>query len=144
MLVNELMSSDPICCSPDTQLLTVARLMAENGCGAIPVCQDGHVVGIVTDRDIVTRGFRQGVNPQTLPVSEVMTRNLVTVHDDDKVEKAVQLMESRQVRRLPVTQDGLLVGMISITDLAEQLSEHTAGELLREVSEMPRRARLAH
>lgn len=141
MLVSEVMSPDPICCSSDTPVEDVARLMSENECGAIPVCRDGRIVGIVTDRDIVTRAFARGADPRTLPVSEVMTRNLVTVHDDDRVETAVQLMESRHVRRLPVIREDLLVGLISITDLADRLSERTAGELLREVSEPPRRSR---
>lgn len=144
MLVSELMSLDPIYCSPRTPLADVARLMAENECGAIPVCEGRHVVGIVTDRDLVVRGVSRGADVNTMPVSEVMTRNLVIVQYDDKVERAVQLMESRHVRRLPVVQEESLVGMISITDLADRLSERTAGELLREVSEAPRRWRMTH
>jgi CBS domain-containing protein len=141
MLICELMTPNPICCSPETPLRRVAQLMKENDFGALPVCREGHVVGVVTDRDLVTRGFVAQGDPSLLPVSEVMTRNLVLVNDDDRVERAVELMESRKVRRLPVTRDGLLVGMISITDLADHLPERKAGELLREVSEMPRRAR---
>jgi CBS domain-containing protein len=145
MLVRELMSPDPIFCTPDTELARVAKLMTENDCGAIPVCTGSHVVGIVTDRDIVTRAFCQSGNPSTLAVSEVMTRNLVVVQADDRVERAVELMEDRHVRRLPVLEEELgLVGMISITDLADHLAERQAGELLREVSEMPRKARLSH
>ena len=142
MLICELMTPNPICCSPETPLRRVAQLMKETLFGALPVCREGHVVGVVTDRDLVTRGFVAQGDPSLLPVSEVMTRNLVLVNDDDRIERAVELMESRKVRRLPVTREGLLVGMISITDLADHLPERKAGELLREVSETPRRVRV--
>ena len=141
MLVKELMSTDPIFCTPDTPLDDVARLMTENDCGAIPVCLDRHVVGIVTDRDIVTRGLARGGDPHSVPVSEVMTHNLRVVREDDPIERALQIMESGHVRRLPVVQGPALVGLLSMTDLAEHLPERMAGELLREVSELPRRMR---
>lgn len=142
MLVKELMSPDPIFCTPQTTLHDVALLMKKNECGAIPVCEGQHVVGIVTDRDIVTRGLARDEDPQRLTASEVMTRNLMIVHDDDPIERALTIMESEQVRRLPVVQGPVLVGVLSMTDLAEHLSERKAGELLREVSEKPRRARM--
>lgn len=104
MLVKELMTPDPISCTPETPLQKVAQLMLENNCGAIPVCEGRHCVGMVTDRDIVTRGFLRQIDPRIVPVSDVMTRNLQVVHDDESVERALQIMESEQVRRLPVTQ----------------------------------------
>ena len=143
MLVKELMSPDPIFCTPQTTLHDVALLMKQNECGAIPVCEGQHVVGIVTDRDIVTRAVARDDDPQKLTASDVMTRNLMVVHDDDPLERALTIMESEQVRRLPVVQGPVLVGVLSMTDLAEHLSERKAGELLREVSEKPRRARMA-
>lgn len=144
MMIKELMTTDPVSCDPKTNLRRLAQLMVENNCGAIPVCENRRIVGIVTDRDVVTRGFIKGVDPTSLPVSDVMTRNLVTVHEDDRVERALQLMEAEQVRRLPVVSpEGALLGMLSITDLADHLPERKAGELLREVSLTPRRARMA-
>ena len=144
MLVKELMTPDPVFCTPQTPLRRVAQLMVENDCGVIPVCnEDRHIVGIVTDRDIVTRAFTKTVDPATIPVSDVMTHNLIVCQDDDHIERAMQLMESEQVRRLPVIDEGRLLGMISITDLADHLPERKAGELLREVSQSPRRARMA-
>lgn len=140
MLVKELMTPDPISCTPETPLQKVAQLMLENNCGAIPVCEGRHCVGMVTDRDIVTRGFLRQIDPRIVPVSDVMTRNLQVVHDDESVERALQIMESEQVRRLPVTQGPVLVGMITMTDMADHLPERKAGELLREVSARPRRA----
>lgn len=145
MRVKELMSPDPIYCSPSSALREVARLMWKNDCGAIPVCDQEKVVGIVTDRDLVTRAMTHDGDPELRPVGEVMTRNLIVVNEDDRIEHALQLMESEQVRRLPVMDDDdHLVGMISITDLAEHLPDRVAGELLREVSEPPRRMRSAH
>lgn len=143
MLIRELMTPDPVSCGPETPLRRVAQLMVENDCGVIPVCSEGKVVGIVTDRDIVTRGFTKTLDPTTLPVADVMTRDLIVVEADDRIERAVQLMEGEQVHRLPVIDDDQLVGLISVTDLAEHLPERKAGELLREVSQTPRRARMA-
>jgi CBS domain-containing protein len=143
MLIRELMTPDPVFCEPGTQLRRVAQLMVENDCGVIPVCDEGRVVGIVTDRDIVTRAFTKTLDPTTLPVSDVMTHELVLAHADDRIERAIQLMEGEQVHRLPVVDDDVLVGMISVTDLADHLPERKAGELLREVSQSPRRARMA-
>lgn len=145
MLIRELMALDPICCSPETDVARVAKLMTDNECGAIAICDGTRVVGIVTDRDIVTRGVATGADPKTLPVADVMTRNLILVHDDDRVERAVHLMESRHIRRLPVIdEEEQIVGMISMTDMAEHLAERQAGELLREVSALPRRIRHSH
>jgi len=143
MLIRELMTPEPVSCAPETPLRGIAQLMVENDCGVLPVCSEGKVVGVVTDRDIVTRGFTRTLDPTTMPVSDVMTRDLIVVHADDTIERAVQLMEGEQVHRLPVIENDRLVGMISVTDLADHLSERKAGELLREVSQSPRRARMA-
>lgn len=145
MLIRELMALDPIICSPDTNLTQIARLMTDNDCGAIAICSGERVVGIVTDRDLVTRAVAQGADMETTQASNVMTRNLIVVHDEDRVERAVHLMESRHVRRLPVIdEEEHLVGMVSLTDMAGHLSEGLAGELLREVSAVPRRVRMSH
>jgi CBS domain-containing protein len=137
------MSPDPVVCAPDTPLREVAQMMARNDCGAVPVCVNGHVVGIVTDRDIVTRGFSREGNPAQTPASAVMTHNLYTIGADERLEHAIQIMESEQVRRLPVVDEDELVGMLSMTDLADHLPERMAGELLREISDRPRKPRMA-
>lgn len=143
MLVRELMSPDPVYCSPETPVKQVAEMMAKNNCGAIPVCDHGRIVGIITDRDVVTRGVAISDDPALLPASAIMTHNLYTIEADDRVEHAIQIMEDEQVRRLPVFDGTELIGMISITDLADHLPDRLAGELLREVSERPRRPRMA-
>lgn len=134
MLVRDIMCPDPVCCIPSTSLLNVVKLMTENDCGAIPVLDKGELVGIVTDRDIACRGFLKGVNPISLPVSDVMTRSVVSIEDDDTVEHAVQIMESEQVRRLPVRRGGEIVGIVSQADLVGKLPPAKAGELVREIS----------
>lgn len=139
MLVREVMSPDPVFCTPDTPLRTVASLMAKNDLGVLPVCERGQVVGIITDRDVVTRGLAVAADPASLPAAAIMTHNLYMIEADDRVERAIQIMESEQVRRLPVVEDSRLVGVLSITDLADRLPERMAGELLREVSDRPRR-----
>jgi CBS domain-containing protein len=143
MLVRELMSPDPVHCTPDTPLKKVPELMAKNDCGAVPVCDRGRIVGMITDRDLVTRGLAMSSDPELLPASAIMTHNLFTVAADDRIEHAITIMESEQVRRLPVFDEEQLVGIISMTDLAEHLPERMAGELLREVSDRPRKPRSA-
>lgn len=147
MSVRDIMTAKPVCCSPETKLEEVARLMLEHDCGEIPVCDAGKLIGVVTDRDITLRTLAKGRDPLGVPVRQVMTSKVFTVRVRDSIEKAVSMMERRQVRRLPVVDSrGKLVGIISQADIAETLSEQKSGELLFEIShpagKKPRRVRV--
>lgn len=139
MEVERIMTSDPACCTPDTPLQEVARLMVENDCGQIPVVDDQNnmrTVGVITDRDIVCRALARGDNPLTLTAEHVMTRPVLTVRPGTKVEECCRLMEERQVRRTPVEDDqGRCCGIVSLADIAQNLSEKTTGEVVRTVSQ---------
>ncbi|HEX5032181.1 MAG TPA: CBS domain-containing protein [Candidatus Eisenbacteria bacterium] len=139
MEVERIMTSDPACCTPDTPLQEVARLMVENDCGQIPVVDDQNsmrTVGVITDRDIVCRALARGDNPLTLTAEHVMTRPVLTVRPSTKVEECCRLMEERQVRRAPVEDErGRCCGIVSIADIAQNLSEETTGEVMRTVSQ---------
>ena len=119
MLVKELMSNAPVILEPEESAAVAARLMRERNIGVLPVCDaGGSLVGMLTDRDIVTRCVAAGSNAAETPVRDIMSNGAVTAETDEPLEKALERMQREQVRRLPVTQDGRLVGMLSIADIA--------------------------
>ncbi len=139
MLVKEIMTKAPACCTPDTKVSEIARLMQTHDCGAIPVCDGAKIVGIITDRDIVCRAFGRDEHPGAIAVSEIMTKTVATVNDNESIQRAVSVMAEYRVRRVPVVSDGLLVGMLSQADLAEHLPLAEIGAVVRKVSTSARR-----
>jgi CBS domain-containing protein len=138
MKVSEMMTADPAVCTMDTPLQEVARMMVQCDCGEIPVVERHDlkkVVGVVTDRDIVTRAVAAGKNPGTLTAADVMTSPAVTIGGDDDVDEVIRVMETQQIRRVPVVnQNGEICGIVSVADIARQESRKETGELVREVS----------
>lgn len=122
MNLAELFRSDVVTVSPDDPIAKAAGEMDENNVGAVVVIRDRKVVGILTDRDIALALAVNGGTPQT-PVSEVMTRDVVTIWEDQGVFNATQYMQGHQVRRLPViNRDNELVGMVTLDDLVALLA----------------------
>jgi CBS domain-containing protein len=121
MLVHEAMAHTVACARPDDDIGGVAELMRREGTGFIPVVDGDHLVGVVTDRDIVIRGIGEGRgDPRDLPAADVMTRELTTVQPDAPIEEAARLMVDAEVRRLPVTDhEGHLVGVLSHGNLVQ-------------------------
>ncbi len=113
------MTSDVFTVSSTQSIQDAAKIMSDNNIGAIPVVdQSGNMVGIVTDRDITLRSTAQGEAADT-PVAEVMTaQKIVQGTPDMDVHEAVQLMSQQQIRRLPVTENGHVIGMVALGDLA--------------------------
>jgi CBS domain-containing protein len=113
----------------------VAVLMRDGDMGSIPVVENGKLVGIVTDRDIVVRVIAAERDP-SISVSEVMTANVFSVREDDFVFEAIRLMGDRQVRRIPIVDaDGNLTGIIAMADVAlETEDEREIAETLEEIS----------
>ena len=138
MEVNEIMTENPICCLPDAGLEEVARLMAENDCGAIPVVADEEgwkPIGIVTDRDITCRAVAEGKNPLEMTAEEVMTGAPVCIRQDADLEECIREMETHRLRRILVTDDtGGCVGIISLADLALHAGGPETAEVVGEVS----------
>ena len=135
-LARDVMTPDPACCSPNTPLDQVAKMMVQNNCGEIPVVDSGnHPVGVVTDRDIVCRVVAEGRNPSTQMAENVMTKPVVTVSADAKLEDVIATMEVHQIRRVPVVDDGgCCAGIIAQADIASVGPPNRAAELVREVS----------
>ena len=135
-LARDVMTANPACCTPDTTLDQVAKMMVQNDCGEIPIIDlNDRPVGVVTDRDIVCRVVADGKNPMAHTAESCMSQPVVTVSADDPVERVVSTMEKHQIRRVPVVDErGCCAGIIAQADLAwaEPLPE--VGELVREVS----------
>ncbi|OXM15832.1 CBS domain-containing protein [Paenibacillus herberti] len=123
----------------------LAVLMKEHGIGFVPIVEGDKLIGVVTDRDLVLRGYG-AKHPGSTAVREVMTADPITVSPDVDAEEAAELMASRQIRRLAVVDgDGKLAGVLSIGDLAVNgRYRQEAGEALGEISESPNGSALYH
>src|SRR5262245_56620810 len=136
MKVKDLMTVDPVTLTPDATLGEAATLMKHEDCGSIPIVEDGRLVGIVTDRDIVVREVAAGKDPRTTRVSTVMSADPVTIRSDDDAKDAERLIAERQIRRLPVSDDGRLSGILVIGQLARRERDgEKVGESLKDISE---------
>lgn len=139
MQVKDVMTTSPICCEPSDGVERVAELMREHDCGAIPVCAGNELVGMITDRDIACRAIAGG--KAAGPVRDVMTAPVHTVRQDDDVQVAIDTMEAKQVRRLPVVdEEGLVVGIIAPSDLAPLFASTNVADFLLAVSYWSRKA----
>lgn len=138
MEIREIMTENPVCCVAETNLEEVARMMAENDCGAIPVVEDQEKwkpMGIVTDRDIVVRAVAEGKNPLDMTAEEVMSQGPISVSQDAGVEQCEREMETHQVRRiLVVDKSGSCVGIVSLGDIALHRGGQETVEVVGEVS----------
>ena len=137
MQVRELMNQSVVSITPGESASLAARLLARHQLGALPVCgEDGGLRGIVIDRDIVTRCVAAETDPHKVPVREIMSRNCAVISPEEDAAEAARLMGAGQVRRLPVLEDGKVVGMVSLGDLAKcRACDMEAAEALSEISE---------
>lgn len=124
MKIREVMTSPAIRIQKDETVEVAARTLAHYNIGALPVCgQDGRICGLVTDRDLVTRCVAAGRNPVNTKVEQVMSGNVIGVQADLDAGEAARLMGQKQVRRLPVLENGKLQGMVSLGDLTKGESD---------------------
>ncbi|WP_453997174.1 CBS domain-containing protein [Bacillus nitroreducens] len=133
--VRDIMSTDIEYCTPLDNVYEVAVKMKELNVGAIPILEDNKLIGMITDRDLVVRGYAEkkaGSNQ----VTNVMSEDLITCSPDTSLQEASELMAKHQIRRLPVVENGQLVGIVSLGDLATNtMSDEHAGEALSDISE---------
>jgi len=138
MNVQDVMTRDPACCTPDTDLRQVATLMVQQNCGAIPIVDsfDGkRLVGIVTDRDIVCRTIALGKDPMDLTARDCMTSSVATVTPNDSLETCCNTMEAKDVRRVPVVDgNGCCCGIVSQADVARAAEASQTAEVVRDIS----------
>jgi CBS domain-containing protein len=133
------MTRDPACCLPESRLDAVARMMVHRDCGAIPVIGDlttRHPIGVVTDRDIVTRTLAGGRDPMAMIAADCMSSPVATIPEDASIRDCVHLLETSRIRRAVVVDSfGRVIGMISQGDIATHASKWRTGDLVREVSQ---------
>lgn len=137
MQVRDLMSQSVVSITPGESTALAARLLARHDLGSLPVCgDDGRLRGIVTDRDIIVRCIAAEDDPAKVPVRDIMTRNCAVVTPGDDVREASRMMAAEQVRRLPVLEEGKVVGVITLGDLAvSQTYDMEASKALADISD---------
>lgn len=109
------------CIDPEASVYEALRLMAEKNVGALAVVQDDKLVGILSERDYARKVVLKGKASRDVPVSEIMTAHVFTVHPDQTVEECMELMTNKHIRHLPVVEDDQLIGMISIGDVMRDI-----------------------
>lgn len=138
MQVKDIMTSDPTCCTADSSLAEVARMMVDNDCGEIPVVESQggkKPVGVVTDRDIVVRTIGAGKNPMDMTAGDCMSTPAVTIKSDASFKECKHLLRDNQIRRIPVVDDsGAICGIVALADVAKYASDDDAGDVLQDVS----------
>jgi CBS domain-containing protein len=139
MEIREIMTPNPVCCTPDTALEAVARLMVRHDCGEIPVVESEdtmRLAGVITDRDIVCRTLAQGKDPLKMTAGECMSAPAVTVTPETRLEDCCQVMEEHRIRRVPVVdQNECCCGMVSQADIARRAPTEQTAEVVKEVSQ---------
>jgi CBS domain-containing protein len=136
MRAEDVMTREPVTLGPEATLGEAATLMRQEDCGSIPIVEAGRLVGIVTDRDIVIRAVAAGKDPRSTRISEIMSADPVCIDPKTDVDEASKVMADRQIRRLPVVDDGKLVGILVIGQIARRdPDEQQTGEVLKEISQ---------
>ncbi|WP_421384416.1 CBS domain-containing protein [Bacillus salacetis] len=135
VIVKEIMTSNVETCTLLDNVFEVAVKMKENDVGAIPIVDGDHLVGMITDRDIVVKGVAEK-HPGSSKVEQVMSDELITVGVEATIDEAASLMSRHQIRRLPVVDGQKLVGIVSLGDLAvRDTLDHQTNMAIEEISE---------
>ena len=133
--IEQVMTRDPLTVSTDDPVTRAAQVMRDANIGDVLVTRaDGSVCGIVTDRDLVMKVVAEGQDPNTVTADDVCSHNIESVASGDPVDRAVKMMRDQAIRRLPVIDEGNLVGIVSLGDLAMERDPKSA---LADISEAP-------
>jgi CBS domain-containing protein len=124
--IREVMTADPASVDAHASAVEAARRMREVDAGAILVTEEGHLKGLLTDRDIVVRAIADGRDPSQVEAQEICSADVEALAPDDDVDRAIQLMRDRNVRRIAVVERDRPVGIVSIGDLAIERDEQSA------------------
>lgn len=136
MKVKDLMSTSVVCARPETSIAQIASQMKQENIGVIPICTDrNEVLGIVTDRDIVLRALASNIPNGT--AENIMSKNIISATPNMSTHDAALLLSKNQVRRLPVIENGKLVGMLALADIARKtVYIDEAGDALNSISKI--------
>jgi len=132
--VRNAMSPSPTTVKAADDIVEAARLMASHDVGSLPVVDGENLVGIVTDRDLVLQVLAKDLDPHKTTVSSVCSEDPVAVGPEHSLDEALELMAREQVRRLPVVDDGRLVGILAQADVSRAANPEEAGRMLEEIS----------
>ncbi|HET6510782.1 MAG TPA: CBS domain-containing protein [Candidatus Kapabacteria bacterium] len=138
MIVEEIMTSNVATCTPEATLKQVAQQMIDYDCGEIPVVESStskQIVGVITDRDITVRAVAKGIGPNEGTVKDCMSKGVHTVVRETPVEDVLDLMESKQIRRVPVVDgNGDICGIVAQADVAKHVSDQRVGDVVKDIS----------
>ena len=135
MKIRDVMTPNPRTVSPNDTIQAAARIMQSEDTGAVPVVNDGHVLAVVTDRDIVVRVVAEGGSFSS-PISDITAGSVICASPEMSTREAGELMSEHQIRRLPVVENDRLVGIVSIGDLAVKDGKYSRwGDTLQNISE---------
>ena len=134
--IKDIETQHPQVITPEARLIEAARMMKILDVGCLPVCEGDHLVGFLTDRDITLRAVAEGLHPAQARVRDVMTSKVVSCYEDQDIDECADLMERKQIRRIPVMDhEEHLVGIVSLSDLSNRSDKKDlAGEVLNRVS----------
>jgi CBS domain-containing protein len=139
--VRDAMTENPRSIGASASVVEAARLMRDEDIGSLPITDDEKLVGMITDRDITTSVVADAADPEATSVGDVVSQDLITVEPNKELEDALQLMARHQIRRLPVVENGSLVGIVAQADIALSENETKTGELVEAISEPAERDR---
>jgi CBS domain-containing protein len=133
--IRDVMTSNPCSIDAEKSVAYAAKMMKEEDVGLAPIVEGDKLVGMLTDRDIAIRVVAEGKNPDQTKVSEVASKQVVTIDPQQDLDEALRIMAKHQVRRLPVVEeDGRLVGVVAQADIAREGDDSRTGELVEEIS----------
>jgi CBS domain-containing protein len=131
----DIMSKDVTVIQEDETIRQAAERLAQDDIGILPICDNNkQIKGVLTDRDIVVNVIARGKDPNTTRAREMEQGEVITLRPDDSIEHARDLMAQRQVRRLPVVENGRVVGMVSQADIAKSTAPEQTGRMVTEIS----------
>ena len=132
--VGDAMTEKPHSIDASASVVEAARMMRDENIGSLPITDDGKLAGMITDRDITTTVVAYGADPKATSVGDIGRQDPISVEPDKDLEEALQLMARHQVRRLPVVENGGLVGIVAQADIALGENEEMTGELVEAIS----------
>ena len=133
--VRDAMTAEPRSIGASASVVEAARLMREEHIGSLPIIDNEQLVGMITDRDITTRVVAEAADPKLTSVGDVSSGDPISIEPEKDLEEALLLMARHQVRRLPVVDNGKLVGIVAQADIALTENEKKSGKLLEAISE---------
>jgi CBS domain-containing protein len=137
MKIRKLMVKDVITLQTDASAYDAVKLMNKNGIGCLVALDNGKIVGILTERDLLERVLEKGKNPKETSISEIMTRQVIVGKPDMQLVEVARLMFENKVKKLPIVERNRLAGIVTLTDIARVTStDKKTLELVEALSNM--------